>query len=131
MITLIIIFGVSLLATIIFIYVRIHNIRTGKVAAPKDSVYKDRKIYTKVVETKKKTAWYGRNIFKLAILILLKLFVFIGFIVKQVVHESKEHLKEKMTPKKNAGSKNPSAFLSTIREYKNELSKFQKGLDKK
>ena len=129
MITFITIFGVSLLATIIFIYIRIHNIRIGKVIAPKDSDKRSRKTYTKVVATKEKTAWYGRNIFKLSILLFLKFFVFIGFVFKQIISEIKESLKERMTPKKQKGGENPSAFIGAIREYKEELGKFQKGLE--
>jgi hypothetical protein len=115
------IFGIALLATIIFIYVRIHNIRIGKIKVSLDHERKDRRVYTKVVETKEKTAWYGKNIFRLSILLILKFFVFIGFVFKQVFHEAKEYAKERFTPKKQSGNKKPSAFIGTIREYKKEI----------
>ncbi|MFT5360082.1 MAG: quinol-cytochrome oxidoreductase complex cytochrome b subunit, partial [Candidatus Paceibacteria bacterium] len=117
--------------TIIFIYVRIHNLRIGKISTPKESDKKERKAYTKAVETKDKTAWYGKNIFKLSILLFLKFFVFIGFVFKQILNEISDYLKDKMKPKKQISGAKPSAFIGTMREYKNELSKFQKGLDNK
>jgi quinol-cytochrome oxidoreductase complex cytochrome b subunit len=131
MITFITIFGSALLVTIIFIYVRIHNLRIGKISTPKESDKKERKAYTKAVETKDKTAWYGKNIFKLSILLFLKFFVFIGFVFKQILNEISDYLKDKMKPKKQISGAKPSAFIGTMREYKNELSKFQKGLDNK
>jgi len=131
MITFITIFGVALLAILFFIYVRIHNIRTGKVEEPKESFHRARKAYTKVVATKQKTAWYGKNIFKISILLILKVFVFANFLMKQLINEAKDYLSEKITPKKIEGSDNPSAFLGAMSDYKKELTKFKKDLNNK
>jgi hypothetical protein len=133
MITFIIIFSVSLLATLLFLYVRIHKIRTGEIKVSRNSSIQNRKVYTKVVETKAKTAWYGKNLFKIGVLLLLKLIVFAGFLFKQLAQEVSEYIKEKLTPKKNtsANQESSSTFLGTIREYKKEIAKFQRGLNKK
>lgn len=129
MLTFIIIFGVALLASLGFIYLRIYKIRKGFVKVSVDHTKRSRKVYTKVVQAKHQTSWYGRNLFKFGLLLFLKLFVFIGFVFKQMAHEAKETLKEKLAPKKQSEHSEPSAFIRTVQDYKKELTKFQKKLD--
>ncbi len=130
MLAFIIIFAIALIVSLLFIYIRIYKIRIGEIKAPEDSLHKDRKLYTKVVETKEITTWYGKNIFKLAILLFLKILVFANFLIKQVISELREYVKERLIHKKVSSGENPSAFLGVIRDYKKELTKFQKNLDK-
>lgn len=54
-----------------------------------------------------------------------------GFVLKQIAEEIKEFIKQKTTPKKPSSGKTPSAFIGTIREYKKELSRFNKKLEGK
>jgi len=81
--------------------------------------------------TKQKTAWYGKNIFKISILLILKVFVFANFLIKQLINEAKDYLSEKITRKKIEGYDNPSAFLGAMSDYKKELTKFKKDLNNK
>lgn len=127
----IIIFGIALVTLFVFLFVRMYKIRTGQITVTREEHTENRRVYTKVVETKEKTAWYSKNMLKLIVLGILKFLVFVGFVFKQLAHEIKETVKEKFTPKREDGEKkDPTAFIKTMREYKKELRSFQKKLDR-
>lgn len=94
---------------------------------------KNRKAYTHIVRVKETTTWYGKNLLKLTLLFILKFFVYIRFLIDQMLHRTKQHVKKKLTKTLETSLENqePSVFLQSIQEYKKELTKFQKQLGKR